>query len=389
MLVGLISKRLTAPLFAWPILIGLCAFFLSKFKLLRYTGFIAVLPVSILAFEILWSSVHPGTNAERHKTFDRSHYTPGFRVTNPQVKKTDPDAFGWGLNEILVGRDGFRADPNTGEGNPERCRFVLIGDSMIYGSGLRDPVTVGPVLTSMGIRACVFGVTGNSPVDYLATLKYVAARIDPGAYVAFYLYAYNDFVSLNKYFSRGFLALSNWAPGLFEWADYFNNWRQATFVFSLIRTKQERSPRTLWQYDVGKKEPIKLLYPRDPAEYVPPRPLNKRQRAALDFFFKRLADMSQGRSWRVVIVIHPDDSEIYANFARRSPTFVDLDLRRADGLKMCQEYSFVCEDLSQYLYERSFAEGKNPYFVDDRHFSVFGTRVVAEHFSALTKRLTH
>jgi hypothetical protein len=69
--------------------------------------------------------------------------------------------------------------------------------------------TLGPVLAGMGVSACVFGVTGNSPIDYLATARYVADRIDPGAYVAFYLYAYNDFVNLNRYLNRGLLSLSN------------------------------------------------------------------------------------------------------------------------------------------------------------------------------------
>jgi hypothetical protein len=53
---------------------------------------------------------------------------------------------------------------------------------------------------------------------------------------------------------------------------------------------------------------------------------------------------------------------------------------------MCKEFSFQCEDMSRFIYERSFAAGKNPYFDDDRHFSPFGVRIVAEHFVALTKR---
>ncbi|HET8564508.1 MAG TPA: hypothetical protein VFM35_11600, partial [Candidatus Binatia bacterium] len=260
--------------------------------------------------------------------------------------------------------------------------------SMIYGSGLPYRYTLGPVLASMGARACVYGVTGNSPVDYLATLKYVAKRIDAGAHVAFYLYAYNDFVSLNKYFRRGFLSLSNRFAMISRWLSYFDRWRRTTFTRSLFRAGVVVQPSTtLWQYDVGTSEPIRLLYPRDPANYVAPPPLNKQQRAALKFFFDKVAEFARGRSWHLSIVIHPDHPEIYANFARRSPVFVDLDPRRADGLQICNEYSFVCEDISPYLYERSVAEGKNPYFINDRHFSVFGTRIVAEHYLLLTKRV--
>ena len=386
-LVGLVSGPLRASLISWPVWVGLLWFLFWKFNLLRFAGFIAVLPVSVLGFEILWSATNPGMNAEIHEALDRSHYMPGFRVRNFQANSPQPSARGWGLKGILIGKDGFRADPETGEGNPERCQFALIGDSMIYGTGMPYPFTLGPVLASMGIKACVFGVTGNSPVDYLATLKYVADRVDPGAHVAFYLYAYNDFVSLNKYLSRGFLSLSNWFHKLFAWAFYFDRWRQGTFIHSVFRSERVQQHSTLWQYPVGKAEPIRILYPRDPAQYKAPPPLNKRERVALQFFFSRLTEFSSGRFWQISIVIHPDDAEIYTNFARRSRVFEDLDPRRAEAMKMCKEYSFVCDDISRYIYERSVAEGKNPYFIDNRHFSVFGTRIVAEHFVAQTNRL--
>jgi hypothetical protein len=51
----------------------------------------------------------------------------------------------------------------------------------------REFRTQGPARKGTGVDACVFGVTGNSPIDYLATLRYVAHRIEPGAHVAFYL----------------------------------------------------------------------------------------------------------------------------------------------------------------------------------------------------------
>ena len=228
-LVGLIARSLAGPLIAWPIWIGLFWLGFRKFDLLRFTGFIAVLPVSLLVFEVVRSVTHPGMNADLVRSFDRSHYTPGFRVKNPYLSDHSD-----GPKEILIGRDGFRADPETGQGNPERCRFVLIGDSMIYGTGLAYPLTLGPLLGSLGLPACIFGITGNSPVDYLATLKYVADRIEPGAYVAFYIYAYNDFVGLNLFVKRGVLITSNWFHKLFEWAFYFDRWRQATWTYSLF-----------------------------------------------------------------------------------------------------------------------------------------------------------
>lgn len=397
--VGLLSGPLRAPMFAWPTLTVLFWFIFWKFKVLRYVGFIWVLPVAVIGFELFWSASHPGMVADQYTTQDRSHYFPG-RVRARNSVQTAPDMSGSGMKEAFFGPDGFRADPQTGNGNPDRCQFVLIGDSMVYGSGLPYQHTFGPVLAEMGVRACVFGVTGNSPVDYLATLKYVAHRIDPGAHVAFYIYAYNDFVNLNQYFSREFLSLSNRFHRLFEWASAFDQWRQSTFIFTRLTVRgslvgwrcrdcmTNRANGTLWQYDVGKAAPIKVLYPRDPAAYRQPNGLNKRQRAALHFFFERLAEITRGRSWYLAIVIHSDEGEFYANLARRAPVFVDLDPRRADALKIYKEYGFLCTDISSTIYERSLEEGKNPYFINNRHFSIAGTRIVAESFIAQCKQIS-
>ncbi len=385
--IGLIAGPLRAPLIAWPVWIVLFWFLFWKFNLLRFLGFLLILPACVIGFELIWSINNPGMNADRYVAFDRSHYTAGFRRRNPRVNKTLPEGYSWGLKEILIGKDGFRADPDTGRGNPDRCQFVLIGDSMIYGSGIPYAQSFGPALSSMGIQPCIFGVTGNSPVDYLSTLRYVAGRIDPGAHVAFYLYAYNDFVSLNKYFSRNFLSLSNSFHKLFVWAAYFDAWRKSTFVYSFVRAEPVPARTTPWQFNVGQNASIKIHYDHDPADYTVPQSLNRQERAALKFFFDDLAAFSRGRSWKISILIHPDESEIYANLARQATTFIDLDPRRADGLKMCQEYSFACADISRYIYERTVAAGQNPYFSDNRHFSAFGIRIVAEHYVALTKRL--
>jgi hypothetical protein len=212
-LMGLIFRSQAAPVSSWPVWISFFWLVFNKFGLLRFSGFIAVLPVSLLAFEIVRSVRYLGASADRHRSLDRSHYTPGLKAKNPQSSDGSN-----GPKEILIGRDGYRADPETGRGNPERCRSVLIGDSMIYGTGLTYPVTLGPVLANMGLPACVFGVTGNSPLDYLATLRYVAARIEPGAYLAIYLYAYNDFVSFHRFFERGVLTASTSLNKLLDWA---------------------------------------------------------------------------------------------------------------------------------------------------------------------------
>ena len=380
-LVGLSARSLAGTLISWPIWIGLFWFAFSKFNVIRSAGFIAVLPVSLHLFEIVRSLGHSGMNADMVRSLDRAHYTPGYRAKN--LRFID---HGNGPKEILIGKDGFRADPETGHGNPLRCQFVLIGDSMIYGTGLAYPFTLGPVLAAMGLKVCVFGVTGNTPIDYLATLKYVADRIDAGSPVVVYVYAGNDFIGVNNFMKRGVLVASKPLKKLFELSFYYDRWRKATWTYSLFHGWRALPPVQLYQYEIVKGEPIKISFARDPAVYAKPEPLSAQQRAALRFFLRGLNELVKNRPWRVSIVILPENSEIYANFARHSSTFEDLDPRRAEGLKMCKEYSFQCEDISRFFYERSFAAGKNPYLEDDSHFSPFGVRIVAEQFVTLSKR---
>ncbi len=380
-LVGLIARSLAGPLISWPIWIGLFWVTFSKLNVLRFAGFIAVLPLSLHLFEIIRSVRHPGMNADMVRSLDRAHYTPGYRVKNPKLKDSVN-----GPKEIFIGKDGFRADPETGRGNPERCQFVLTGDSMIYGTGLAYPFTFGPVLDAMGVRACVFGVTGNSPVDYLSTLKYVADRIDPGSSVAIYVYAGNDFIGLNNFMKRGILVASKPFEKLFEWAFYYDRWRQATWTYPHFHGWRSPPPVKLYQIEIAKGEPIKILRDRDPAIYEEPKSLSARQRAAFSFFLNGLDDLVKDHPWRASVVILPQDSEIYANLARRSPSFEDLDPRRAEGLRMCKRFSFQCEDIARFIYERTLAAGRSPYLEDDEHLSPFGVRIVAEHFVALSKR---
>jgi hypothetical protein len=142
-------------------------------------------------------------------------------------------------------------------------------------------------------------------------------------------------------------------------------------------------PTSFPQHHIVTEQPVKTLDSRDWPPYIRPKPLNRRHRLALSVFLGRLNEFIKDRPWRVSILIHPDHAEVYANFAQRSSVFVDLDPRRAEGLKMCEEFSFQCEDISRYIYERAMAAGKNPYLEHDRHFSAFGIRIIAEHFVAL------
>lgn len=385
-MVGMSFVQLPGALIAWPIYVILFWLLFDKFKLLRFVGFVLVPPVLLLGFQFYWSARYPGAVADKYLAYDRSHYIPNTRVKAPAHNPSDPDASGWGVQEVFIGSDGFRADPATERGNPKSCRYVLIGDSMIYGSGLAYADTFGPVLSEMGIEACVFGVTGNSPADYLATLHYVADRIAPGAFVAFYIYAYNDFMILSKYFIRRVRGYSNMFPTLAHWTSRFDQWRRATIVFAWFNAPRAKPALKQWQPPAADGKPITLQAAQYPKLYVKPAPLDGNQRQALKFFFDGVGEIARGRDWRIAMVIHPDYTEVYANLTRGARVLEDLDPRRGEGLEMCKATRFMCQDISRFIYEKTVAEGKNPYFTDDRHFSRFGTRTVAGNFAALAKR---
>lgn len=389
-LIGLISRALWSAFIVWPVITLLLWITFWKFNLLRFSAYLAVLPLSILVFEIVRSLMHPATYAFRYLSLDRSHYTPGVRIVGSQTGiSPEPGHYGRGAKEILIGKDGFRADPDTGQGNPERCGLALIGDSMIYGSGLSYSETLRPVLAAMGADACVFGVTGNAPIDYLSTLKHVAKRIEKGAHIAIYLYTYNDFIKLNKYMRRHFRASSNSFELVAGFIAYADDWRRTTFTYKLFGTKSNVPPSQwpLWQIKLGETKTLEFYSRHDPARYVPPPPLNEQQRVSLKFSLQELRNFVHDQSWRVSLVILPDNDEVMGNLARQAVALQALDPRRADALAICRTFPFGCEDITTYLYERTLAEGKNLYFMDNRHFSAFGTRVVAEHFMTVTKRL--
>jgi hypothetical protein len=100
-LVALICGPLRAGFIAWPIWIGIFWFLFWKFHLLRFAGYIAVLPVSVLAFEMIWPTLHPGMIADRYTTIDRSHISPNVRAIYPKEKAQDaiPGGYGWGLKK--------------------------------------------------------------------------------------------------------------------------------------------------------------------------------------------------------------------------------------------------------------------------------------------------
>jgi hypothetical protein len=93
-----------------------------------------------------------------------------------------------------------------------------------------------------------------------------------------------------------------------------------------------------------------------------------------------LREIVANRSWRVSIVFIPDNEEMLANLARPSASFQDMDPRRVEALKTCLALWSDCHDLTRYLYDRTIAAGQSPYLLQDRHFSVFGNQVLAEHF---------
>jgi len=227
---------------------------------------------------------------------------------------------------------------------------------------------------------------GNSPLDYLSTLQFVANRIEPGAQVTFYVYSGNDFVSTNLFIERKVLSLANSLHKLFEWANFFDQWRQASWTYALFRGREARvAQKKTWRYEISHGQTLTVISERDPARYVAPKSLSAPQIAGFKYFLNRLEEAVHDQPWQTTVAVLPVDAEIYANLIRRAPEFVDFDVRRAEALEMCKGFSFRCEDLSRYIYQRALAAGKSPYFENDTHFSPFGIRLVAEHFAAMTK----
>jgi len=387
-LLGLVTYPLRASLISWPVWIILFWFLAGKFNLPRsFAILLLVLPLSILSFEITRTIIQPPTYAFQLLSLDRSHYRPRTRVINRTLAPSGPESPPSAVRETLIGEDGFRADPETGRGNPARCRNVLIGDSMIYGSGLPYSDSLRPVLAAMGTDACLFGVTGNAPVDYLATLDYVRNRIEKGAHIAIYVYVYNDFVSLRKYLERSARQLSTYLIRLTALIDYYDEWRRTTFIQSLLRkvTSAPKDTNRPWRLKIDAKKAIDVYWPHDPAQYPPPSPLDREQRATFKFFLKRLPELVANQPWQVSIVFIPDNDEMLANLAHPSANFQDLDSRRVEALKICTALWSNCHDLTPYLFKRTIAERQNPFLLGDRHFSLFGNRVVAEHYTSIAK----
>ncbi|MFQ5801464.1 MAG: hypothetical protein ACE5JQ_01040 [Candidatus Methylomirabilales bacterium] len=381
-LVGVVSARLRWPFVAWPVFILAFWLVLWRWGWLRFVGFFAILPVSILGFEVLQSNIRPSFDVHHYLTIDRSHYLSGTRIRKPESLRSSPGHAGWGVKEMLIGADGFRADPVTGVGNPDRCRWALIGDSVIFGSGLPYRETIGPVLRASGLDVCVFGVSGNGMANYLATFRYVQDRLEPSAHVAIYLFTENDFV-----WTTNAISSAPWWQALSDLVNYFEYWRQATYTYRFANggLTPVSEPNRIWDLQIGEGESVKLL--RDPAGYVPPTRLTTRQQRYLEFFFKGLLDLVRAQPWQVSVVLLPAGMEILANLASRNSQLRALDLARLEALEMCRTSELGCEDFAPYLYTRTVAEGKNPYFTDDLHYSAFGTRVLAEHYLAISGHL--
>lgn len=258
---------------------------------------------------------------------------------------------------------------------------------MIFGSGLHYSDTLRPVISSMGAEVCVFGVSGNMPLDYLATLRYVEKRIEKDAYIAIYIYAYNDFVSFSKYLRGNIRAMSASFGIITKWLMYFDQWRQTTYTRGLFQKKpKDVHALPIWEIKIRNGQILNFYYNHDPAIYVSPPRLDVQQATTLRFFFEDLRDIIGARNWRVSIVFIPDTPEMMVNFTRKAADFQHLDQKRLDALKMCREIWSRCEDLAPYLYKRTIEQGKNPYFIDDRHFSAFGTRLVAEHYLKIVQK---
>ena len=145
-----------------------------------------------------------------------------------------------------------------------------------------------------------------------------------------------------------------------------------------------KPPAQLWHVKIGARK-IKVYWPHDPTRFQTVRPLTGEQRKTFELFLERLKELKNGRHWRVSVVFIPDNEELFANLANSDSSFHDLDPRRLEALRICRAVLGACEDLAPYLFERVVAQGKNPFLTSDRHFSLFGNQIVAQHYVAITR----
>jgi hypothetical protein len=200
-----------------------------------------------------------------------------------------------------------------------------------------------------------------------------------------YIYVYNDFVSLTKYLERSTRGISPSFARIFGLFHYYDDWRRTTFIQAFLRrtTTSPKPPSSTWRLNVRESKELTVDWPHDPSQYpVAPR-LSREQRATFLFFLEQLKATVDNRRWQVSIVFIPDNEEMLANLARPSLGYRDLDQRRIEAMKICVDNWLDCRDLSRYMFERAIAEGKSPYLLKDRHFSLFGNQVLAEHYGSI------
>jgi hypothetical protein len=92
----------------------------------------------------------------------------------------------------------------------ERVDVALLGDSFVYGHGVEEHETVAHYMREQtGLRVANLGVTGGSPVEYVAYLRNFALRLAPRVVVV--LAFANDIDDISE--KRDRAALENFANG--------------------------------------------------------------------------------------------------------------------------------------------------------------------------------
>lgn len=375
MFIGTLTDHLRLMVAAGGVLAAVFSVLFVRWRLFRLIPVVAFLPATFLAFEVAQKRLHASADVHDYLTWDRAHYLPNMTVRRPAPIDTAPGRRDRNLPAIRIGMDGYRADLETGVGNPPRCDIAIVGDSLIFGSGLPYEATLGPLLRARGLdNTCVFGVGGNAPFNYLATLRHVQERLEPGAHVTVYLAARNDFIWSPHVLAKGRIW---WLVS--DAILSFDTWRKSTRTYGSLHGEGVRAAAAhhTWKLAVGGAAPVDLSF--DPAAYAPPPPLATRTRRYMQVFFDNLREHAASRGWRVDVVVAPDGEEIAASLAIADSLPPSRDPARREVLEMCRAARLSCRDLVPFLHERSLAARVFPYFTDDpQHLSAFGTRVIVD-----------
>jgi hypothetical protein len=261
---------------------------------------------------------------------------------------------------------------------PEQAEIVVVGDSMVYGWGMkRDASWVGLLEESLaGDRVITLGLPGTVPQQYVRFLEEFGLALHPKL-VIFGIFAGNDVVGAEN-FDRW---LASGSPGNYDVWRFFEgkvpSRSRGLLRGSHLRLFLEAMKKTLHEtyssetVEVGGHGSLQLV------PVIHRRALAKTH--AQDPAFKRVIEsavtaknLAVANGSEFLVVLFPTKEEIYLPL--HDVPFPSLTRPLKDAL---DSNGIACIDLSERFRERA-AQDEKLYFHIDGHPNKAGNRVIAE-----------